>query len=89
MKHWTKEKLKSHLGHAMGDIERLMDENKELRNKLETLRTNQVAVLASRYDKMNTYFPKPATQYELGYQAACNEISMRLDEFYLYGRRSR
>ena len=68
---------------------KLQEENKELKAQIADLRANQVAVLASRYAKMKTYFPKPATQYELGYQAACNEISMRLDEFYLYGRRSR
>ena len=62
---------------------KLQEENKELQNQIEALRANQVAVMASRYDKMNTYFPEPATTYELGYRAACNEISMRLDEFYL------
>ena len=62
---------------------KLKDENKELRAQIEALRANQVSVMASRYEKMNTYFTEPVTTYELGYRAACNEISMRLDEFYL------
>ena len=64
----------------------------ELKAQIADLRANQVAVLASRYTKlqqvktgrgMKTYFPEPVTTYELGYRAACDEISMRLDEFYL------
>ena len=62
---------------------KLKDENEELRAQLEALRANQVSVICSRYDKMNTYATEPVTTYELGYRAACNEISMRLDEFYL------